>query len=168
MLEVLRKFHLRLSALLNEGIDSWESLDVDYEPPRVERLWRQVGEYRIYLHRIHPCEEALYHPHPWPNAVMILSGKYEMVLGGADAVTDLVGRLVLTEGSMYERTNPLGWHYVRPLEGPSLSIMVTGKPWDPPVYDHSDFGKKVELKPLTPEAKADLFQAFRYQVFGVA
>src|SRR5581483_10131554 len=58
----------------------WHSLYVDYEPPTVERLWTDVGNCRLYLHRIHPCEKALYHAHPWPSAIKVLSGVYEMAV----------------------------------------------------------------------------------------
>lgn len=157
MLERLEDIRLRLPALLAEGVDAWESLDIDYELPRVERLWRQVEGLRVYLHKIHPCKTALNHPHPWPSAVEILSGDYEMGLSLGDAE---VSRMVLASGSRYEMVNPHGWHYVRPFGPPSLSLMVTAPPWDPPVYDHSDFGKKVELKPLEPVAKAALHLRF--------
>lgn len=111
----------------------WNSVHVVYEPPRVERLWCQHGDLRVFLHRIHPLEggqgEALYHPHPWPSAVCVVSGRYEHKLGIDSMV---LSTQVLTEGSEYELVNPYSWHSVRPLET-SDSIMVTGKPYEPRV-----------------------------------
>lgn len=170
MLERLHKVEDELPELLREFPDAWESLDVNYEPPRVERLWRQHGDLRIYLHRIHPCEEALYHPHPWPSAIRILSGRYEMGVAESPMLrsqavmrqTREVAKLVIGPGAQYEMVNPIGWHYVRPLDEPSLSLMVTAKPWDPPIFKHDDFGKTVKLEPLSGPAKAQLLADFRH------
>src|SRR5262245_5320802 len=81
LLDTLRRFEQKLPDLLADPA-GWETVDVDYEPPRVERLWRQLEpDVRAFLHRIHPCERALFHPHPWPSAVKIVSGTYEMLVG---------------------------------------------------------------------------------------
>ena len=81
MFKRLREVEQELPDLLEKEI--WNGLYIDYHPPIVERVWTQVGENRIYLHRIHPCSEgeALFHPHPWPSAMRILSGEYEMGIG---------------------------------------------------------------------------------------
>ena len=85
MLATLHEAEDALPDLLREGVDAWRSLDIDYEPPHVERLWRPWGpvvstgamtipsRFRLSLHRIHPCETALFHPHPWPSAVRIIT-----------------------------------------------------------------------------------------------
>ncbi len=159
--------------LLNDTA-GWNTLDVDYEPPRVERLWREFEDGRLYLHRIHPCEKALYHPHPWPSAVKIITGSYEMgigyhVWGGRPATwmrvptsNEIVGAppyaslQVLTAGCTYEMIRPGGWHYVRPLGGTSYSIMVTGPKWDglwSPKANH-------KLNPLSSVAKEEILEAF--------
>lgn len=168
MLKRLRETVAGLRPLILEGPSAWQSLDINYEPPRVERLWRQVGDYRVNLHRIHPCAEALYHPHPWPSAVLILSGKYEMGLCTSEQLPFRsllecdreAAKVVLTEGASYEMVHPYGWHYVKPLGHPSLSIMVTAKPWDPPVFKHDGFGKGIEHQPLSDDAKSLLLDAF--------
>ena len=138
----------------------WKSLLVDYHPPTVERLWFDNADFRAYLHRIHPCGpgEALSHPHPWPSAMKIISGHYEMCVGYGKGLEKppVAATLILGPGSEYEMTDPDAWHYVRPLETPSLSLMVTGKPWERPA-PKSD--KK--LGPLEPEAVQEILQAFR-------
>jgi hypothetical protein len=136
----------------------WRTLDVTYEPPRVERLWTEWGDGRLYLHRIHPCEKALFHPHPWPSAIKILSGSYEMAVGyqepGVQGDAPVAATLILTAGACYEMVSEAGWHYVRPLGGPSLSIMITGKPWSP------QYRGKGQNQPLPEEAKQKLLTIF--------
>lgn len=38
----------------------WNTLDIDYFPPRVERVWTQFDEnHRLFIHVIHPTNETL-------------------------------------------------------------------------------------------------------------
>lgn len=176
MLEMLARAERALPGVdigLLDDPDGWNTLDVNYEPPRVERLWREFENGRLYLHRIYPCEKALFHPHPWPSAVKILSGSYEMAIGyhvgqpgegqrrpGMTPTPPPYASLqVLTKGSTYEMIRPGGWHYVRPLGGTSYSIMVTGPKWDgvwspKPNTIHP-------LGPVEPQSKANILEAFR-------
>src|SRR5205823_428108 len=90
MLDILHAAEKELPRLLASD-DGWQSLRVDYHPPFVDRVFRdwsppgaaEGARYRISLHRIHPCApaEALFHPHPWPSAMRIHSGTYEMGVG---------------------------------------------------------------------------------------
>lgn len=131
MLEILNEVEENLPNLLRSNIEM-KSLFIDYHPPIVERIWFNYGEYRVYLHKILLCkqEEALFHPHPWPSAVKILEGCYEMGIGHSEnnLEPDIDCKLVLGPGSEYEMSDINGWHYVRPLI-PVYSIIVTGKPW---------------------------------------
>ena len=43
MLDVLERVEADLPALLADDL-GWNSLDINYHPPRVERLWRNWGE----------------------------------------------------------------------------------------------------------------------------
>jgi len=137
MLKILQTALFELPAILAVKSNPWKTLAVRYETPYVNRVWIQWGEYRINLHKIFPCEKSLYHPHPWPSAVIIFSGEYEMVLGKAHSFpvslirpkVGIVSTVVLGAGSRYEMVNRSGWHSVNPLGSPSMSIMVTGKPW---------------------------------------
>lgn len=135
MLDILYAVEKELPVLLQDE-NAWKSLYVDYHPPTVERLWLPWSEYRINLHRIHPCErdEALFHPHPWPSAMRVLSGEYEMAVGyGQGETQPPIAALMIASGDFrYEMTEPDAWHYVRPLREPTMSLMVTGKPWDRP------------------------------------
>ncbi|OGH92574.1 MAG: hypothetical protein A2534_00680 [Candidatus Magasanikbacteria bacterium RIFOXYD2_FULL_39_9] len=132
MLNLLHQAELVLPALLRDEA-RWKNVFIDYHHPFVERLWCEWQGNRIYLHRIHPCEpeEALFHTHPWPSAMKVLDGSYEMGIGYGSETSDMpiAARIILVAGSEYEMTEPNGAHYVRPLNGPSTSLMISGKPW---------------------------------------
>ena len=138
----------------------WRSLLVDYHPPFVERLWTHWQDYRVYLHRIHPCEreEALFHPHPWPSAMRVLEGEYEMAVGfGSGMDAPPIAALMVSRGDfLHEMTHPDSWHYVRPLGGPTLSVMVTGKPWERESHKSTK-----PLQPLSESAVTELLELFR-------
>jgi len=114
-------------------VSIWKSVDINYHPPHVERLWCQLGAYRLYLHFIHPCkkEEALFHPHPWPSAIHVIEGNYEMGMGFGEGLEEPeIFSTILSQGNMYyEMPHRDGWHYVRPISVCS-SVMLTGEPWD--------------------------------------
>lgn len=128
MLQQLHDVIAALPSLLRDR-DAWHSLHITYHPPRVERLWCQHGNLRVFLHRIWPTDaDVLYHPHPWPSAVRVVRGRYVHTLGDE---TGPLSTSILAAGSEYEMTNPRAWHSVRPDEGPSDSIMVVGSPHSP-------------------------------------
>jgi len=159
MLDILYQIELELPQLLQYD-NIWQSLLVDYHPPMVERLWTRWREYRIYLHRIHPCErgEALFHPHPWPSAMRVLDGEYEMAVGfGAGMREPPIASTMIAKGDfVYEMTHIDSWHYVRPIGKPTLSVMVTGRPWAREA-PHST----TPLHPLDAERVVELLAAFR-------
>ena len=158
MLERLHQVEELIPNLLLD-VDSWRTLDIDHCIPRVERLFRKVGELWISLHVIGPCEreEALLHPHPWPSAMRIVSGKYEMGVGYGKGreIPPLAAVVVLPAGAEYEMSDPDGWHYVRPIGGPSMSLMVTGEKWDRSAPKNSQ-----ALKELSSERKGEILEAF--------
>jgi hypothetical protein len=49
-----------------------------HDEPEVHRIWWDVGEVRVALHRIFPCKtrSCFFHPHPWPTAVECMKGGY--------------------------------------------------------------------------------------------
>ena len=161
MLSKLYTIEHELPALL---FTEWNSLYINYHPPIVERLWRQVGEYRVYLHRIHTCApgQALLHPHPWPSAIRVLEGSYEMGVGYGKGTTPppIACKMIMhiEPGSTlcYEMADPDGWHYVRPIGGPSLSLMVTGKPWNREAPRSND-----PLSPMSEQQITDLLNQFK-------
>ena len=88
----------------------------------------------------------------------VLEGYYEMAVGfGAGMETPPVAALMVARGDFrYEMTHPDSWHYVRPLGRPTLSVMVTGKPWARESHRSSK-----PLAPLRPDQVAELFALFR-------
>jgi hypothetical protein len=159
MLQELRELWGVLPGWLGD-VASWESLDIDYHPPRVERLYRAWGVHRVYLHALHPCapEQALFHPHPWPSAMRVLSGRYEMGVGygRGEQAPPVAARLVGGPGLEYEMTEPDAWHYVRPVDGIALSVMLTGQPWGRPAPR-----SERPLRPLSRERAQQLLEQFR-------
>ncbi|HSX22909.1 MAG TPA: hypothetical protein VLE97_09070 [Gaiellaceae bacterium] len=162
MLDVLARVEADLPALLADE-SGWNSLDIDYHPPRVERLWRSWGDgYRVSLHRIHPCEpqDALFHPHPWASAMRVCDGVYEMAIGygPGSAAPPIAARLVATGDLRYEMTDVDAWHYVRPIGGPAMTVMVTSRPWQ---RDAAGAEPGAPLSPLAPGRRTELIAWFR-------
>ena len=135
MIDKLKQIEDKLILSLLAQPNIWKTLMVDYHPPIVERLWTQVGNYRISLHFIHACEakDALFHPHPWPSAMHVIHGSYEMGLGygPGEEVPEIFCTILVPNGGMYyDMTNINGWHYVRPIKTVCSTVMLTGEPWE--------------------------------------
>lgn len=164
LISVLRRIETNdLFEMMLEDPDKWESLDVDYLPPRVERLWTTFGPYRVSLHRIHPCgpgEEPFYHPHKWPAAFHVLAGTYEMPYGFGAGVKPPVrsGTMFFAPGSYYSMLDSDMWHAVKVHPGATcLTVMLSGPPWEremPAVPDKP-------LRPLSRETKEEMLHLFR-------
>lgn len=175
MFNILDRALKELPDLLLDEKD-WNSLLIDYRPPVVERLWRQWDEYRIFLHRIHPCEpnEAFLHPHPWASAVQVLGGLgvYRMGIaydaaaaqahheGLPHEVPPIATVFESSADFRYEMTSPGAWHYVQPIVLPTLSVMVTSPEW---VEKRAPRSKDV-FHPLRDRDKEALIYSFRARV----
>jgi hypothetical protein len=178
MIRVLRHAVEALPNLLQTA--DWRSLHVDYHPPIVDRLWAvfginengvvpNEGQYRIYLHNIHPCsaKESLFHPHPWPSAMVLCDVAkywepehgYEMGLGFGDPAgpsPPIIGPIYLPHGSVYQMLRPDEWHYVAPINKSAMTIMVTG-----PKFDNAPVGEKKKLRELNDDERTSLEVYFR-------
>ncbi len=160
MIDKLKQIEDKMLLDLLSKPNEWRTLLVDYHPPIVERCWAQLGNYRIFLHFIHKCEvkDALFHPHPWPSAMHVLHGKYEMGLGfGPGLIEPEKMCTVLSEngGLYYDMTHIDGWHYVRPVDGVCATVMLTGKPWE-----REEIKSDEPLKPLAEDRKLIMLQWF--------
>lgn len=163
LLEALDFAEVGLKRRLREGFkdEEWKGLFIDYEEPRVARLWCHQGQFRLYLHRIFACDKfaPLYHPHPWPSAIKVLLGRYEMVVGvgDPDGPPPVEGtRIVLAPGSCYEMLKPTEWHSIKPVGNSVLSLMITAEPFP---------NQKPKVIPpqreLTAQERKDTFALFR-------
>lgn len=117
--------------------EEWNSLDITYKEPHVKRLWRQMGDFRIYLHKIYRSkgiEREFFHFHPWPAAMRVVHGSYNMDFGygprDSNNPPKIILKQILQEGACYSMTDMLAWHSVQPRHDYSLSLMVTGQPFD--------------------------------------
>lgn len=165
-IELLKALEPKIKELLRKP-DVWKTLDVDYFPPRVERLYTNIGDYRIYLHYIHETDErCLFHKHRWPAAFKQMSGAYEMGITYSESEISteeadklpVIAKFLITDGSYYEMTQTDCLHYVRPIGVASSSIMITKD-----LYPEADTRKEVldkKLSPLTIERKNQLLTFF--------
>jgi len=161
MIGVLEEVEKELPDLLDRY--DWESLNVDYFPPKVWRVWRQHGDFRICLHKIFPTDKVvLYHPHKWPSAMRVLKGQYEMNLGykwDIELDPHHAGKLILAAGSAYEMNLPHQWHSVRPVNCEyALTLMIMG-----PMYKSKFEGREVKkkLQPLGDRTKRAIKTEFK-------
>lgn len=146
MLDLLSIAVSELPALLADAA-GWRGMRIDYHHPFVDRAWRPWRDCRLSIHRIYSCApgEALLHPHPWPSAIAILDGRYEMAVayGTGIARPPIACRVIATAGSRYEMTDRDSWHSVQPLDAPSLSVMLSGPPWE----------RAMPVEPAAPQAE---------------
>jgi hypothetical protein len=164
MINLLKKIEREEIIEILKDPKNFNSMNVDYHPPIVERIWAPYKEGRIYFHFIYPCTtaEALYHPHPWASAIHILSGEYEMGLGfdnKSDTSANIteVSKLILAENSYYEMVNKEAWHYVRPFNRIAKTVMITDKPWE----SNENFVKTTkELQELSKEKAEEIRKWF--------
>lgn len=135
MLDALHAAEEELPRLLASS-EGWRSFKLDHHLPLVDRMLREHRGGKLYLHRIHPCADGVapYHRHPWPSAMRILEGTYELAVGyGPSEQAPPVAARVIAGGSFeYEMTDPDAWHSVRPIGAPVMTVMVTGPRWDRP------------------------------------
>lgn len=160
MIELLQKCEDSLGELLLKP-EIWKTLDVDYFPPRVERVWTQLDpEHRLFIHVIHPTDEpCLFHKHRWPAAFKMIQGSYEMGVTYSEKEISsdeayklpVISKFILTSGSYYEMLNTHTLHYVKPLGDPSISLMITGTLY-PEAYIRKEVLNK-ELNPLSDNRK---------------
>jgi hypothetical protein len=166
MLDILHAAEKDLPRLLASA-EGWRSYKLDDHLPFVDRMLREYRDGKLYLHRIHACAAgvALYHPHPWPSAMRILEGTYEMVLGhgaGDRAPPPVAARLIASGAFEYEMTDPNAWHSVRPIGAPAMTVMVTGPRWDRPPSQSDRLPTLREDKPPSPLSAAELVAMLEY------
>ena len=154
----------RFQTLLSNP-DLWESKDVDYTTPRVERVWIPINDKRLSLHVIHPCDDAYMHPHVWETAMYVLpiGGLYEHTIGyeihsGGEYRGNAIVCKQIVEGAMYyEMMEKTAVHSVRPISQPVFTIMLSGKP----IWKENSCTLPKKLVSLTDERKTEILQTFK-------
>jgi len=152
-ISILQSLEEDIKTLLDD-LSIWKSLDVDYYPPRVERLYTSYMGYRIHLHVIHSTsEKCLYHKHRWPAVFKQVKGSYTMGITYSESEIEsddahnlpTLAKFVINEGSYYEMTQTNCLHFVQPDNGVSLSIMMTK---DGEMYEEASIRKEILNKTL--------------------
>lgn len=113
----------------------WDSLLINRRKPETVRLFTQVGDRRICLHRFSAAEESevVWHPHPWPATFLILDGGYELFLATSKDRKSPPDESTLTRryvgpGDNYEMLSPLDWHKIVPTQT-TYTVMINGPEW---------------------------------------
>jgi len=151
-ISILKSLEPEIKLLLNDK-SIWKSLDIDYFPPIVERLYCEYQGFRIFLHVIHLTEnQCLFHKHRWPAAFKQLKGAYEMGITyselelSSNEVYNLpvLARIILNEGSYYEMTQTDCLHYVKPITEVFYSLMITNELYPEAIFRKGDLNKKLD------------------------
>jgi hypothetical protein len=168
VLELLHAAERDLPDLLASP-EGWRAYKLERDPPFMERMLRSYRDGKLYLHRIHPCASnaASYHPHPWPSAMRLVEGTYELSLGhGAGKhPPEVAARLIVNQGFEYEMIAPDAWHSVRPIGAPAMTVMVTGPCWNRPSRDDNPavFSNDAPIAPLSEAEIAMMLTYYRRQ-----
>lgn len=167
-IEILKSLEPEIKSLLDNP-EVWNTLDVDYYPPRVERLWTEYKGYRIFLHTIHPTDKpCLFHKHKWPAAFKQVKGSYEMGITYSENeinsdeayLLPTLARFIVTEGSYYEMTQTDALHFVNPKGKVSHSIMITKDLYPEAVFRKESLDKVLNV--LSNERKIELLLIYKY------
>ena len=165
-IEILKSLESKIFELLSKP-EAWKSLDVDYFPPRVERLYTTIDEYRVFLHVIHKTDsECLYHKHRWAATFKQISGAYEMgITYSSDEISsDMahnmpdLAKFTISKGSYYEMTQTDCMHYVKPITLISCSIMITKDLYPEAMFRKESLDRK--LNELSEDRKKEILMAF--------
>jgi hypothetical protein len=137
----------------------WKTKLIDYEPPIVERVYTTIGDCRLSLHWIHPCTEALVHPHVWESGMHIIEGTYEMGLFYPDGEGMLqeVSKIICYENFYYEMMNRKAEHYVKPIGDICKTVMLTGQP----IWKENDMIVNKALVDLSEERKGEILNYYK-------
>lgn len=167
-IEILKSLEPEIKSLLDNP-EVWNTLDVDYYPPRVERLWTEYKGYRIFLHTIHPTDKpCLFHKHKWPAAFKQVKGSYEMGITYSENeinsdeayLLPTLARFIVTEGSYYEMTQTDCLHFVNPQGKVSHSIMITKDLYPESVIRKESLDRV--LVNLSDERKKEILTLYKY------
>ncbi len=156
MIQRLKNIEAQILPLLKQP-DKWKSKLIDYEPPIVERVYTQLGDYRLSLHFIYPCEESLIHPHVWESAMHVIDGTYEMGLFSNEGELKNVSKIISTGEFYYEMLERNSQHYIKPVNSVCKTVMLTGLP----IWKENDMKVNKELIDLSETRKNSILNYFK-------
>lgn len=159
MIDILKEIERnKIKDLLNQP-EVWKTKLIDYEPPIVERVYTQLGDYRLSLHFIHPCKESLIHPHVWESGMHIIEGEYEMGLyyPNEEGVLQEVSKLITKGEFYYEMLHRKAQHYVRPIGEVCKTVMLTGLP----IWKENDMIVSKTLFDLSESRKIEILNFYK-------
>jgi hypothetical protein len=185
MAEVLIRVKNDLPRLLSDRT-GWTGLLVDYAPPHLMRIYKNIhlddGRLvRVLLHYFilkkekdvvnNPLvemqcnvssEDNLYHPHPWASAMMILDGSYNQDLGFTSKDDNIppqkIANLHHETGDSYTMSHPSLWHQVNPnTEQTTSTLMIT---YIPSGWTQKPIGPTKKLSNLNDSEMAFMFDHF--------
>jgi len=164
MIEKLKEIERTvLRDLLNDP-SAWTSLDIDYHPPVVKRLFTTIGENRLYLHEIHPCDtkDALTHPHPWESAMHVLPTGISTYEHGIGTKNSILCKQQVSGEMYYEMLDKDAYHYVRPFNGVVHTLMLAG----PPKWKENSHKADKDLTTLSEEEFNRVLNIFKSSFNG--
>ena len=148
MKDMLRELRIALDVLpdLLDHPLLWRAQVVDYSAPHCQKMWASYPfpdgeEGHVVLNRISPSTlgNALFHPHPWPLACKVLRGRFRMGVGQGPDRPQLFTMLgEFGPGSMWEMTEPDGWHVIAPMEKVWCVSLVHVR-WESEAEDRGQF-----------------------------
>lgn len=143
--------------------DIWDSLIINRRKPHTTRVFTQLNEYRICLHRFEAASKSdcFAHPHGWPSAVLILDGAYWQEIGiskDLHSEPEWIYEENLQDGSSYSISNNRVWHKVVPYRT-TYTIMINGKPFEEQ-HDEVRTTKGKDLEKLDKNAKLAFLSKF--------
>lgn len=142
MLGILELLMPLLPEIILNKEQKWDSLIINRRKPHTYRIFTTLPSgLRVCLHKFKSCDEheSFSHPHPWPGAFTILSGKYKMNIGYSNdtlSKPQSVASFIMNKYSSYEIVEPLTWHSVIPLED-TYTVMINNAPFSSDIV-HKD------------------------------
>jgi hypothetical protein len=143
-----------------------------HDDPEVWRVWWQLWEIRVALHKIFPCVEGecFFHPHPWPSTVRCLKWGYNHRLWVYNGLKEDIERLkpedieqfsnwlvpfdtTVRAGDLYLMPDIRQFHQVSTPEI-NYSLMIIGTPyfpWATKQFSRKSPDKSIELTRLEVE-----------------
>lgn len=70
---ILKSIEENIQSLIADK-ENMRTSRIIHDEPEVRRVWRQCGDVRVSFHKIFPCNECFFHPHPRPSLIKCIKG----------------------------------------------------------------------------------------------